>query len=282
MTSSARPCAGEKYASRLVSSEYLEINYISRPVPSEIVMLKRIRKWIAESQERSFAKIVPGVTKASELEGEITVMNPGRSRTSEDYGLKGGDLFIVDQGAEAEYDLRHVGSRWKYGNFFELVVQYGYVPDEGETEVPPGIRRIWDDAMKIRKITTDIIKVGRTGRETFELITQELTEAGFNVNPVQRFHEDQDPEKTQVSIDLHTLGKGRNAPRIGSIDPAWEHEIPLPLYHHFMMEFFIYRASPSKGNGAEYLMLWFHDGAIVTENGVEYLSPPPSEIRIIR
>ena len=273
---------GEKYASRLVSSEYLEINYISRPVPSEIVMLKRIRKWIAESQERSFAKIMPGVTKVSELEGEITVMAPGRSRTRDDHVLKGGDLFIVDQGAEAEYDLRHVGSRWKYGNFFELVVQYGYVLDEGETDVPPEIRRIWDDAQKIRQITTDNIKVGRTGRVTFELITQKLTEAGFNVNPVQRFHEEQDPEKTQVSIDLHALGKGRNAPRIGSIGPAWEHEIPLPLYHHFMMEFFIYRASPSKRYGSKYLMLWFHDGAIVTERGVEFLSPPPTKIHLIR
>jgi len=273
---------GEKYAKRIVSSEYLEINYISRPVPSEIVMLKRIRKWIAESQERTFAKIVPGVTKISELEGEITLMAPMRSRTPDDYVLKGGDLFIVDQGAEAEYDLRRVGSRWKYGNFFELVVQYGYVLAEGETDVPPDIRRIWEDAMKIRQITTDNIKIGPTGRKTFEIITRELTKAGFNVNPVQKFHEEQDSEKTQVSIDLHALGKGRNAPRIGSIGPAWEHEISLPLYHHFMMEFFIYRASPSKRYGKKYLGLWFHDGAIVTEHGVEYLSPPPTKIRLIR
>lgn len=273
---------GEKCASRLISSEYLEINYISRPVPSEIVMLKRIRKWIAESQERSFAKIVPGVTKTSELEGEVTLMTPGRSRTRDDDVLKGGDLFIIDQGAEAEYDLRQVGSRWRYGNFFELVVQYGYVLREGESNVPPEIGKIWADAMRIRQITADNIKVGRTGRETFELITRKLTEAGFNVNAVQRFHEEQDPEKTQVSIDLHALGKGRNAPRIGSIGPTWEHEIPLPLYHHFMMEFFIYRASPSNRNGAKYLSLWFHDGAIVTERGVEYLSPPPTKIRIIR
>ena len=273
---------GEKYASRLVSSEYLEINYISRLVPSEIVMLKRIRKWIAESQERSFAKIVPGVTIVSELEGDITLMAPFRTRTPDDYVLKGGDLFIIDQGAEAEYDLRHVGSRWKYGNFFEIVVQYGYVLREGEVDISPEIKKIWTDAMKIRQITTDNIEVGRTGRETFELIKQKLTEAGFNVNAVQRFHEEQDPEKTQVSIDLHALGKGRNAPRIGSIGPAWEHEIPLPLFHHFVMELFIYRASPSERNGAKYVGLWFHDGAIVTERGVEYLSPPPSEIHLIK
>ncbi len=272
---------GEKYAKRLVSSEYLEISYISRPVPSEIVMLKRIRDWIAESQERAFAKIVPGVTKVSDLEGEISLM-PGRNGLDDDYVLKRGDFFIIDQGAEAEYDLRQVGSRWRFGNFFELVVQYGYVLREGETDVPPEIEKIWEDAMLIRQITADNIKIGRTGRETFEIITQKLTEAGINVNSIQRFREDLDPEKTQVSIDLHALGKGRNAPRIGSIGPAWEHEIPLPLYHHFMMEFFMYRASPSKLYGENQINLWFHDGAIVTERGVEFLSPPPTEIRLIR
>ena len=270
---------GQKYADRIVSSEYLEINYLSRPVPSELVMLKRIRNWIAESQERTFSSIVPGVTKISDVEGEISSMKPGNTRGGwdEDHVFQPGDFFIVDQGAEAEYDLRQYGSRWQYGNFYELVVQYGYVLRKGEKDVPPEIRKIWDDSMIIRQITADNIKVGRTGRETFEIITQKLTEAGFQVNPVQEFREDIDPEKTQVSIDLHALGKGRNAPRIGSIGPAWEHEIPLPLYHHFMMEFFIFRGS-KKGEPNH---IWFHDGAIVTNNGVEYLSPPPTEIRLI-
>jgi len=273
---------GQKYASRLVSSEYVEINYISRPVPSEIVMLKRIRKWISESHERDFNKIIPGVTRAGEMESEVTIMTPGRTGTDDDYIFQRGQLFLLDQGAEAEYDLRHVGSRWKYGNFFELVVQYGYILREGEKDVPPELKRIWEDAMQIRQITTDNIKIGRTGAETFEIITRELTAAGFNVNRVQKFHRDQDPEKTQVSIDLHALGKGRNAPRIGSIGPDWEHEILLPPNHHFMMEFFIYRALPDEFGEGKYLNLWFHDGALVSENGVEFLSPPPTEIRLIR
>jgi len=195
------------------------------------------------------------------MESEVTIMTPGRTGT--------------------EYDLRHVGSRWKYGNFFELVVQYGYVLQEGENDVPPDLKRIWEDAMKIRQITTDYIIIGRTGAETFEIITRELTRAGFNVNHVQKFHKDQYPGKPQVSIDLHALGKGRNAPRIGSIVPDWEHGIPLPPFHHFMMEFFIYRALPAEYGEGKYLNLWFHDGALVTVKGVEFLSPPPTEIRLI-
>jgi len=269
---------GEKYASRIVSSEYLEINYISRPVPSELVMLKRIRNWTVERLERDFAKIVPGVTTFGDIEGYSVLMRPERSGGDGNYALKGGDLFIIESGFEAEYD---VGSHWQFGNFFEMNVEYGYVLREGETGLPPQLKKLWSDGMKIRKVVADNIKVGRTGRETFTIIKKQLDEAGFIVNTHQDFYANLDPEKTQVSIDLHALGKGRNAPRIGSIGPDWEHEIPLPLYHHFVMEMFIYMPYPESELEQKYLSLWFHDGAIVTENGVEFLGPPPSEIHII-
>ena len=192
---------GEKYAKRLVSSEYLIADYLSRPVESELVMYKKIRQWIEESMERDFAKIVPGVTKVGDLEGEVTLMRPGRSRIPDDYVFQGGDLFRIDHGAEGYYDLREEGSGywglwqvynipWKFGNFFELKAEYGYVLREGETDLPPELKRLWSDAMKIRQITADNIKIGRTGRETFEIITQKLTEDGFNVNAVQKFHKD--------------------------------------------------------------------------------------------
>jgi hypothetical protein len=38
---------------------------------------------------------------------------------------------------------------------------------------------------------------------------------------------------------------------------------------------------PEWGEG-KYLSIQLHDGAIVTERGVEYFSPPPTEIRLIR
>jgi hypothetical protein len=274
---------GKKYADRIVSSEHLIINYISRPVPSEIVMIKRIRNWIAESQKRDFASIVSGKTKITDLESETSVMFPGgRGPYDEDLILKPGQLFILDQGAEAEYDLRDQGSQWQFGNFFDLIVQYGYILKEGEVDLPPEIKKIWEDSQRIREITAANIKVGRTGKENFDIIKAELDKAGFIVTPAQGFHEDLDPSKTQVSIDLHALGKGRNAPRIGSIGPDWEHEIPIPNNHHFMMEFFIFRASPSKMGGQDAHHIWFHDGAIATESGVEYLTPPPTEITLIK
>jgi len=38
---------------------------------------------------------------------------------------------------------------------------------------------------------------------------------------------------------------------------------------------------PATEDKEDHLNLWFHDGAIVTEQGVKYLSPPPKEIHLI-
>ena len=53
---------GEKYADRLVSSEYVITDYIHRKVPSEIELLKRMRAEAAARAERAFGAIEPGVT----------------------------------------------------------------------------------------------------------------------------------------------------------------------------------------------------------------------------
>ena len=91
---------------------------------------------------------------------------------------------------------------------------YGYVLREGETEPPPKIKKTWADALKVRKILEDNIKVDRTAGETFEILKRKIDEAGFIYANRQLYNKDLDPEKTQVPLDLHAAGKGVNAPRI--------------------------------------------------------------------
>ena len=163
-----------------------------------------------------------------------------------------------------------------------MKVEYGYALREGETEPPPEIKKLWSEGMKIRKVLDENIKVGRTAAETFEIIIRKLDEAGIIVNRAQRFDKDLDPEKTQVSIDLHGLGKGSYPPRIGSLGPDYQHEMTLQMYHHFAVEFFMYMPLPATEDKEDHLNLWFHDGAHATENGIKYLTPPPSKIHLIR
>ena len=136
--------------------------------------------------------------------------------------------------------------------------------------------------MKIRRVLEDNIKVGRTGRETWGICKRKLVEAGFIVNDLQKYNKDLDPEKNQVSVDLHGMGKGSYAHRIGSYSPDWQHNMTIQVFHHFVMEMFIYMPLSSGEDEEDYLRLWFHDGAHVTKHGVEYFSAPPTEIRLIR
>ncbi len=140
---------GDKYAGRLVSSEYVMMDYIIRKVPSEIKLLKRISKDRAERAKKAFAEIVPGVTKDREEEG-VTVFRRmstglsqrGRSRGWENGVIQGGDIVAApSQG------------------------MYAYVLREGETEPPPEIKKLWAEYLKIDKILAETIKAGLTPRE---------------------------------------------------------------------------------------------------------------------
>ncbi len=114
---------GDTYAGRLVSSEYLIYEYLSRPVPSEIALHTIIRQGIEKAFERDFDKIVPGVTKIGDLEGNVYILEPERDRKNDDYVIQRGDLFIIDHGLQQGY----MNSDLKYGNFYEGSIETGYV-----------------------------------------------------------------------------------------------------------------------------------------------------------
>ena len=92
---------GEKYADRIVSAEYLMMDYINRKVPSEIELLKKMRRDDLERLEQAFAEIEVGVTKARDA--EVTVFRRmrtgqsqrGRSAGWEDAVVQGGDILAA-------------------------------------------------------------------------------------------------------------------------------------------------------------------------------------------
>jgi len=74
---------GDKYASRLVSAEYVMMDYTTGKVPSEIQLLERISKDRVERVKKGFAEIVPGVTKKSEVRvtsGEHRIITTGKEQ----------------------------------------------------------------------------------------------------------------------------------------------------------------------------------------------------------
>ena len=275
---------GDKYADRLVSSEYVMMDYIIRKVPSEIKLLKRISKDRVERVKKAFAAIVPGVTK--NREAGVTVFRRmstglsqrGRSKGWENSVIQGGDIVAApSQG------------------------MYAYVLRERETEPPPEIQKLWAEYLKIDKILAETIKAGLTAREIIENYKRRFAEEGIIVREDQLhmvipknnfpvYSESFDPEKTQLSIDCHGMMKGARerpeenyfGPRIGSQGPEWTWDIPLPPNHHFVLEYFFYMPAPASEGKDQYLFFWDHEQAIATESGVEYLSPPQKELYLIK
>jgi len=273
---------GDKYADRLVSSEYVMMDYIIRKVPSEIKLLKKISKDRVERVKKAFAAVVPGTRAAG-----LTIFRRMRTGQSQRGRSEGWENSVVQRG-----DIVASPS----------VGMYAYVLREGETEPPPEIQKLWAEYLKIDKILADTIRAGLTPREIAQNYTPKFEEAGVIVraeqlhmaipkNDFSVYSAGFDPEKTHLSVDCHGMMKGARArpnenylgPRVGSYGPDWTKDIPLPPNHHFVLEYFFYMPSPTSNEDEDqYLFWWDHEQAIATERGVQYLSPPQKELYLIK
>jgi len=263
---------GDKYAERMVPADYLIVDFLAGRVPSEIALYGRLSIESAEMIEKEFDKIEPGVTKLSELKGNVFVRDPdGNEENNSDYVIQGGDLIGLLYSANMMDFSEHNGG-------------IAYVLREGETELPPEVKKIWEHALITREIFRKNIKAGLTGGETLEILIRELEKAGYYYNPIDEYDRNADPEKTQVHIDFHAMGRiisQEDAPRISPLGPDWIRDLKIPLYHTFTFEYMIHMPVPEWGKG-KHLYICIHDGVIVTERGIEFPYPPLKEIRTIR
>jgi hypothetical protein len=262
---------GDKYAKRMVSAEYLILDYLSRRTKKEIEYHKQMGHKANEYLAKEFAKIVPGKTTLEDLAQNVFVRDhDGYEHANDDYVIQRGDLIGILYGAG---DMRRIMDADTGGN--------AYVLREGETELPPEVKKIWADAMKVRAILQTNIKAGPTAGETLRLLIRKLEEAGFVYIDRDEYDTNADPEKTQVHLDLHAMGKGVLSPRISPMGPRWHWDRKIPLYHTFTFEYMVHMPVPKWGKG-KHLYIVFHDGVMVTEHGVEFPYPPAQGIRIIR
>jgi|TARA_B110000977_G_scaffold103132_1_gene134680 hypothetical protein len=285
---------GEKYASRIVSSEYLTMDYQVTPVPSEVKMLKKMRKDELKLVAQVFDAIEPGKTPI-ESGGQVGVGSEeayvvafrrmstglsqrGRSAGWENTVVQGGDIIAAtSQGL------------------------FAYVLREGEKEPPAEIQKLWKEYLKIDKVFAETIRADRTSREIVKDYTERLKKMDVEVEAFQMhmfpqknnfpaYSDGYDSNKTILSVDHHGKGMGATGdkhdiylgPRIGSYGPDWVLDVPLADNHHFVLEYFFYMPSPGPEGKDQYLLFWNHEQAIVRESGVEYLSPPQKDLILIK
>ncbi len=246
---------GDKYAKRMVSAEYMILDYLTRSVMAEIVVFGGSG---LPQRARTFDEIVPGETVLSDVGSWFCTRDAGHDEEAmNDFPLQRGDMF--QRGQIPYYLLR-----------------------DGETEPPPEVQRSWDEVVRVRKILSKNIKPGRTGGETLELVIRKLEEAGFVYIAHDTFDPSLDPEKTQVHLDLHAVGKGVLAPRISPMGPKWHWDMKIPLFLTLGVEYMVHMPVPEWGEGKHIYYCSLHERGVVTERGVEFAKPPVSGIRAIR
>lgn len=275
---------GETYAGRIVSSEYVMMDYIARKVPSEIELLKRIRMEENQRVRAAFDAIVPGETMNRDVGVTIFrrrgtgVSQRGRTPGHENVVIQGGDIVAAPSQGTFAYVLR-----------------------AGEAEPPPDIQRLWATYKWVDSVLAANIRSGLTPRQIKANYTAAFQEEGIILRDVQlhlfsprndfsAYTGGFDPAKTHLNIDCHAMGKGARdrkfenyfGPRIGSNGPEWMWDVPLPTPHHLVLEYFIYMPAPSDAHEDQYLFWWNHEQVLATEEGVEYLSPPQEELYLIR
>jgi hypothetical protein len=293
---------GETYTDRLVSSEYLIMDYNVSPVPSEVALLKKMRADDLRRVDRVFAGIKPGVTKTRDLKVYVFRRMCNEQFGWDDAVVEGGDILAAPSQGRFAYVLR-----------------------DGETRPPADIKQLWAEHLMIDKILTDTIRSGLTPREIMKSCKKKIADVGIVVidpeltipqtnlfeslaflkptlgvyqfdygwdwcwdNGSHVYPGGFDPENTQVVFDMHGVGKGAResrfdhglGPRMGSYGPDWTRDVPLAPNHHFVLEYFTYMPSPT--DEGEYLIFYNHEQVIATENGVERLAPQQKELLLIR
>lgn len=260
----------EDLGERIVSADRLIADFLAGRAMAEIALYGRLLMDNTAIIEEQFDSIVPGETALSDLSGDVYVGNPDiNEEHNSDYVIQGGALVGIFHGAQMMDFAQHNGF-------------YGYVLRDGETELPPEIIRLWDQAMELRDIFRRNITAGLTGEENLDAVVAGIEEAGYIHIEENSYDATADSDATQVFIDFHAQGRlvsEEHAPRISAT--GWGRALTIPLYHTFALAYAIHMPAPAWGE-RERLYLQMHDGATVTERGVEFPAPLPQQIRAIR
>jgi len=279
---------GEPYVSRFVSSEKLVSDFRSRRVATEIAAFSQAGEHSRLIAERALSNevITPGVTTLEDvawwmkqqlhdnnLESSfgmpsVYLQNPGVDPSvSSSRIIQRGDVIAIDWG---------VG----YMNFFTDVKRLAYVLRDGETGVPPGLQKAFDNARAVRDILKANIKAGRRADETEALLNEKIAAAGFSVMTTPDQPSD-DPNQVDVIIGCHSVGNvgHGSGPSIAWFHPRRGSFVIQPT-NLFALELFAYTSVPEWGGGKVRIPL--EDDAIVTHRGVEWLYPVNDRVLLIK
>lgn len=285
---------GKKYTDRLVSAENVITDFRVRRVQREIIAFANALEAQRQVMEAALKRIRPGVSSPEDIgwwaADQLLVQGIGPAYQAATLFLPympgGARDGVYERGDFIAWDMG-VG----YLNFGTDIKRYAYILKEDETDVPKGLKHAWERGQEARKVLRRTIKAGRTAGETHDAIVRALEAAGYVSTPSDDrtsqyrnlMNDLGDSDKSGFSVDCHPTGNTSvgDAAAGASIAP-WRSDrahITVQLTHIFALEFNINTWVPEWHRRVS---INFEDNAIVTHNGVEYLSPINEEIIVIR
>lgn len=292
--SSLMAALGDRYAERVVSAEYVITDFRVRRVQGEIVAFANALEIQRQVMETALRRIEPGVTTPEEIgwwaADQLLEQGIGPSYEAATlflpYMPSGARDGVFQRGGFLSWDMG-IG----YLNFGTDIKRHAYLLREGETRVPDGLQLAWDQGQKAREILRNTFKAGRTAGAALEAIVAALEAADYVYTPsddrtsqyenlVRALGDD---PRSGFSIDFHatgntSVGDATAGPSMAPWRSTTAHIIVQPNYI-FAFEFELNTWVPEWNRRVR---INFEDNAIVTNRGVEYLSPVDERIILIR
>ena len=271
---------GPEFSRRLVGSERLVIDYLDTRLPEEEPLLREAAELTRRIWEEAFTRkvITPGKTTVGDvlwfIRQRCADHNVGiwfrpdirlqRRGLKFDPSEVAPDDFIIEPG-----DVLHLDFGIIYLDFHTDYQKHFYVPREGETDVPAGLKRALTNTNKLQDILLSEMKPGRTGEEVYTAAMERAKAMGL-----------------QAMIYSHSIGNFGHfvGAAIGSFTTGptrgLRGQLPLRLGSYTSIELNTRTAVPEWEGQEVYIMM--EDDAALTPNGMKWFVPRQTEWYVVR
>jgi Xaa-Pro aminopeptidase len=263
--------AGTPWSERLVSAEGILAALRGRKTPAEIARIRAAVETTRQIYERTFKFIRPGLSEqqvANFMHVQLGEFGVGvawdydscpsvNSGPDSPVGHVGPSSLKLEPG-----HIVHIDFGVKQDEYCSDIQRVAYLLAPGESKAPAAVQHGFDTIVRAIQASIDEMKPGKLGKEIDAIARSVLAEAGFEEY-------------------MHALGHhlGRNAhDGAGVLGPEWERYGDTPNYP--IEAGHVYTVEPSlfvPGYG----IIGLEEDVLVTEDGVEYLGAPQSDIILL-
>ena len=268
---------GPDYAGRMVSAERLVIDFLDTRIAEEEELFREAAELTRSIWTEAFSSdvIEPGKTTVGDVlwfirqrcadhhvgtwfRPDIRLQRRGVEFTP---GSVAPDNMVIERG-----DVLHVDFGIEYLDFSTDYQKHFYVPHEGETEVPAGLKAALANTNRLQDIVMGEIEPGLTGQEVFEKVMAHANESGL-----------------QAMIYSHSIGHFGHfvGAAIGQFSgqPGLRGTLPMRAGSYTSIELNT-RTAVSEWDGQE-VWIMMEDDAYLSPDGMRFFLPRQTEWFVI-